>query len=409
MADDDKPRDPAPAPTAGAARPEVPGTTESGAPKPEPAGSDATGAQSEGSTSDSSPTYRATTPVWWEWVGRHRKQVGIVAALVVLAVVATVVTVSVVTPGPKDVVQSYMDALQEGDTQAALDIVGKPKDDFRLRFLSADALADDWTVTSVVELHRRDDEADVDVTIASGDISEQGRFHVVKGEDGWRIEAPFVWVDLVVRGIDTIELGRAREAVPGDTREGRPVSLLLFPGAYDLYPSLADHVTFDPGVLIAAPQPSVDQPTRLTVGYTVTEKGTAAANEVLADRVEECAATPDRASLGCPFDKWKDRVLLGYSDAVDVTWAVTSPPKARFVPTSGGGQEIVVHTPGRATVTGKGIPYEPEGAAPEPFTVTCEFGVGGMAVAVDVDAETVFSVVDRPYAVDDETICFQNG
>jgi hypothetical protein len=324
----------------------------------------------------------------------------------VLAVVATVVTVAVVTPGPMDVVRSYMDALRAGDTRAALDIVGEPEDDDTLHFLSEKALADDWTVTSVVERHRRDTSADVDVTIARGDTSEQGRFHLVKGDDGWAIESPFVQVDLAVSGLDTIELGEMREPVPAD---GTTVSLLLFPGVYDLYPSLTGQVTFDPGVLVAAPRWSVDQTSRITVGYTLTGDGTADANAAIAARVEECASMPGVAPDGCPFSAENDRALLGYSDVVDVRWAVTSLPTARFAPEPGAGPRLVLHTPGTVTLTGKGIPYEPEGAAPEPFTVTCEFGVDNMAVAVTAAGVTVRRAVDRPYAAEEATTCFPAG
>lgn len=403
----DNPGDPAPAPATAAPDPGESPTDASptdAADTDEP--SPGEGEVTEDSTSDRTPAVGATTPAWWSWVGRHRKRVGIVAALVVLAVAATVVTVSVVTPGPEDVVQSYMDALRAGDTQAALDIVGEPEDDERLRILSGDALADDWTVTSVVTRHRRDEDADVDVTIASGGTSEQGRFHLVKGDDGWRIESPFVEVDLMVGGLDTIELGGVRDKVPGDGARGTAVPLLLFPGVYDLYPSLREHVTFDPGVLVAAPQETTGRPTRLTVGYSLTDEGAAAAGKAIAARVAECESVPGLTPDGCPFNAENDPVVNGFSDVVGVTWAVKSVPEARFVPAADGTVRLVLHTPGTVTLTGKGIPYEPEDAAPVPFTATCEFGVDNLAVELTMAGVTVHGAVGRSYAAADTTNCF---
>ena len=117
--------------------------------------------------------------------------------------------------GPTAVVRDYLDAIRAGDTQAALEIAGEPKPEGRLEFLSADALADDWTVDAIVERHRTDDEVDVDVTISTEHDSEQGRFHLVDDDDGWTIEAPFVAVDLVAGDLDVVELGGVRTRAVG--------------------------------------------------------------------------------------------------------------------------------------------------------------------------------------------------
>ena len=421
MADHDKPADTGPTeqdvPEAGPAEPaEASEAAESAdAAEPEPAAPgpsepDTPEATADGaaSTPDSPARVGATIPAWWTWVGNHRKPVAIVAALVVVAVVATVVTVSIVTPTPKDVVQSYLDAIRAGDTAAALDIVGEPDEDDRVHFLDGDALADDWTVTSVVERHVHESQADVDVTITAGNTSGQGRFHLVEGDDGWTIESPFVRVDLLIADVDTIELGDVRQPVRDDTPAGSgTVSLLLFPGVYDLYPSLGDQVTFDPGVLVASPQPSEDTTDRVTATYTLTEEGTAAANEAIAARIRECASTPGLTPAGCPFSAENDVELYRFSDVVDVRWAVTAMPEARFVPTPGGALRTVLRKPGTAKLSGTGVPYEPEGAEPQPFTVTCEFGVGNMAVAPAADGMAVTSAPGSPYAAQDTTHCFR--
>jgi hypothetical protein len=355
-----------------------------------------------GSVADRPPT--GTTPAWWSWVARRRKRVALVAGLVVVAVVATVVTISVTAAGPKDVVQSYMDAIHAGDVDAALEIAGEPEDDGRLEFLSADALADDWSVGAIVERHRRDDEADVDVTITAGDISQQGRFHVVKGDDGWTIEAPFVDVELQVAGVSTVELGGVEQAATA-TAPGGTIPLRVFPGAYDLYPSLAKQVTFEPGVLIAAPVPSADQKGRFYAEYTLTRDGAAFVNGAIADRVTTCAAETTISPDGCPFSGENERALFPFSSIEKVSWAVTRMPDARFVPDVGG-LRMVLRAPGLVTLSGSGFPYESDGDKARPFTVTCEFGVDNLAVAVTKDGLAVNGAVGRPYAAAETTHCF---
>ena len=368
-------------------------------------GSDAPGSPAPAGSepgAESGPT--GTTPAWWSWVARHRKPVALVAGLVVVAVVATVVTISVTAAGPKDVVESYMDAIHSGDVDAALEIAGEPKDDGRLEFLSADALAGDWSFGAIVERHRRDDEADVDVTITAGDTTQQGRFHVVKGDDGWEIEAPFVAVDLQVAGVGTVELGAVEQAV-GATQPGSTIQLRVFPGAYDLYPSLAKQVTFEPGVLIAAPAPSPDQTLRLTAEYTLTGEGAAFANGAIAERVEECETATSISPDGCPFSGEDERALFSFSSVKDVSWQVTRMPDARFV-ADVGGLRMVLRKPGLATLSGSGFPYDSDSDEAQPFSVTCEFGVDNLAVAVTKDGLAVDGAVGRPYAAAQNTFCF---
>lgn len=366
-------------------------------------GSDSPGAESE---ADKPATLAATgtTPAWWDWVSRRRKPVALVAGLVVVAVVATIVTVVVTTAGPKDVVQSYMDAIHAGDVDAALAIAGEPEDDGRLAFLSADALADDWSVGAIVERHRRDDEADVDVTIIAGDTAQQGRFHVVKGDDGWAIEAPFVDVELQVAGVSTVELGDVEQAVDA-VEAGSAVPLRVFPGVYDLYPGLAKQVSFDPGVLIAAPMPSADQKLRFAAGYTLTRDGEAFANGAIAKRVTECETATTISPDGCPFSGEDERALFGFSSVKNVSWAVTRMPDAGFVQDVGG-LRMVLREPGLVTLAGSGYPYDSDGDEAQSFTVTCEFGVDNLAVAVTKDGLAVNGAVGRPYAAVEATHCF---
>jgi len=366
-----------------------------------------TAGSDDSSTSDTTESGNKPPESWpplWLWVARHRKPVLVVVGLVVVALAGTLVAVSVFTPGPKDVVQDYLDAIRAGDTEAALAIAGEPEDDTRLAFLSADALADDWSVDAVVERHRRDDEVDVDVTISAGDTSRQGRFHLVEEDDGWTIESPFVKVDLAGSDLEFVELGKVRQ--PAERDQANTVQLLLFPGVYELYPSFADRVTFEPSVLIATPRESVDDTLRLTTSYTLTDAGADAAQKALDARIDECAKKTELDPQGCPFSGEEDSAVERLTDVSAVAWTVVTHPVAHFVAANSGGVAVVVRKPGTVRLTGSGVPYEPEGAARTPFTLTCEFGLDNLSVAVTGDGIVAETFTKNRYAAALATECF---
>jgi hypothetical protein len=346
-----------------------------------------------------------TVPPWWGWVGRHRKPVVLVAGLLVVGLVATLVAVAVFTPGPKDVVRDYLDAIRSGDTGAALAIAGEPDEAGRLEFLSADALADDWSVDAVVERHRRDADADVDVTFSAGKTSQQGRFHLVNGDDGWTIEEPFVRVDLTAGGLDVVELGGVRRSAQRDTATGA-VPVLLFPGVYELYPGFAERLAFEPSVLVATPQETKDATLRFTADYTLTDAGTAAAQEAVDARIDECAAKTEIGPAGCPFDAQENRVIRRLDDLADVAWTVVTHPEAHVVARNTGELLFVVRKPGTARITGSGVPAEPAGAPRTTFALTCEFGLDNLTIDMTADGFTVRGATRDEYRAAVNTRCF---
>ena len=354
-------------------------------------------------TPEATNSIGGTIPPWWTWVGSHRKPVVLVVVLVVVAVVGTVVAVSLTRERPQDVVRAYLDALRSGDTQAALEIAGEPEDNRRVRFLSADALADDWAVDAIAERHVRDTEADVDVTISAGGTSKQGRFHMVKDDDGWKMESPFVKVDLAVPGLDVVELGGVRQPAERD-QATQLVPLLLFPGVYELYPSLGDRLTFDPALFIAAPREADESVIRLAPAYSLTEAGATAAQKAVNTAIDECATQAVRNPPGCPFDITEASALWVYDDVTDVGWTVVTHPEAHFATRNDGGIALVVRKPGTVRVTGTGIPGD--GAAPAPFALTCEFGLDNLTVAVQGDDIVIEHVTGDEYAAAFSTTCF---
>jgi hypothetical protein len=334
---------------------------------------------------------------------RRRTLALAIAGLVLVVVVATVVAVVSIEQDPDDVVRDYLDAIRGGDIGTALAIAGKPEARDRVAFLDEKALADDWTVDAVVERHRRDDDADVDVTIRAGGRSEQGRFHMVHDDDGWHMESPFVQVDLTAAPMNVIELGRARAPVKrADTSSA--AQLLVFPGVYRLYPSLTSRVTFDPATLIATPRGAKDAVLRVDANYTLTDAGTLAVQQSVDAHVDECAKTTRTAPPGCPFNAEESRALRGLTDVSDVRWTMVTRPVAHVVTNNVRDIAVVVRTPGTVRLSGSGAPEE--GGPRTTFAVTCEFGLTNLALAMTIDGFTVTAETEDPYRAASETRCF---
>jgi hypothetical protein len=306
----------------------------------------------------------------------------LIAGLVVaVAVVVTVVVVSVSGTGPTDVVRDYLDAIRAGDTEAALAIAGEPKGD-GVRFLSADALADDWTVDHVAERHRTDDDVDIDVTLRAGEHTEQGRFQLTNGDDGWTIDSPFVQLDLSVGELDTVELGTVREPVRG-ARNGS-VALLVFPGVYEPYPSMKGRFAIDPAPVIVPPQED-ENPLRVTLDFRLTKDGAANATGALTRYLDDCVTKTGAKPSGCPFSA--EDTLYGYADVRDVTWELVTAPEPSFVPARDRLVGMVVRKPGVVRLTATAV--EDEGGQPTTVTAECDVDIASLVVTTTMAGFTV--------------------
>lgn len=243
--------------------------------------------------------------------------------------------------------------------------------------------------------------------ISTGDTSEQGRFHLVRDDDGWTIEAPFVQIDLVAGNLDVVELGGMRRKVER-TAVGPDASvpLLVFPGVYELYPSLADRITFDPTVLIATSRESKDMTLRYTTGHTLTDTGTDAAQHAINAHIDNCATRTEIAPAGCPFNAEESRMVRGLTGLSDIVWTVVTHPEAHVVAGNDGDLTLVVRKPGTIRLTGSGVPEEPEGSPRTTSTATCEVGLANLTVAMTMDGFTAGGVTDDRYSGALETLCF---
>jgi hypothetical protein len=222
--------------------------------------------------------------------------------------IATAVAAAVVVAGgvfllsaedsPVPVIQEYLDAIRSGNINAAMNMTDDPMVDGT--FLSAEALADDWRVDKVVERHRTDDMAEVDVTISAGGHSEQGRFSLTNVNGDWKIQDPFVEMALDIGPLDTVELGG--DEAPSEQLESagaRGVKVLLFPGAYRLYPSLADRITLESTHLLALPHEE-PRPTVVITGE-LPQQGVNLAQQTFKDHLDNWVKQTVGNPKTCPF------------------------------------------------------------------------------------------------------------
>lgn len=315
------------------------------------------------------------------WVSAHRKQVMVVAGLLVVALVAALVLVQVLKPGPKDIVEDYLNAIHDGDIHTAMAIAGQQEAAGQPAFLSSAALADDWTVDSVVERRRANTSAYIDFTLSAGNTSRQGRFTVVRDNStsAWRIEEPFVQVEFHTAGLDFVELGGIRRSAADGS-----VLLVLFPGVYEVYPGLTDkQVIRDQEKLVALPTGST---LSHTANLTLTEAGAREGQRAINAYIDTCARKTEEAPEGCPFNAGEVYGVLG--DPTDIIWKVVSYPEARFI-TDSNGFRAIVRKPGTITVSATATPYEPEGSPRTTITGTCEFGFEDMNIELDETGITV--------------------
>lgn len=339
--------------------------------------------------------------VWWEWFGRRRRALLVVAGVLVVGLVATFVVTSISAPGPEDVVEDYLNAIRAGDTDAALEIVGKPNPRNRLDFVTTDAMADGWTVDAAVvrnlrESDNADDEADVDVTISTKKDSMQGRFHVVQRDDEWKIDSPFVEVRMTLTGMDSVTLGRVTRKVPPPDPTRGSTSALLFPGVYRVE-SAEGRMSLSPNEFIAAPRPDDETLQDYVPTMELTDSGAEEAQRAVDAYVDACAKRTVAAPAGCPFSA--DDVVGGWTEVKTVAWRITAHPQAVLEPSDRYGFALITRKPGTVQLTGTGVEEEPPA---KHFTATCEFALGDAAYAnlsIDMSAKELTVITGRDMSI----------
>ena len=328
------------------------------------------------------------------WRRSRRFRTLTVAGVVVLPVMV-VVNALVVWPWestPERVVRDYLEALQDADTERALDIAwpfradraygATPPDYEADDFLNPSVLNRQWRIDRVEQHPVNDTTVNVDVTISAGDSTGVGRFSVVNNPDsGWVIGDPYTHVDIAGAPMDFTDLnGVTAELAPGDDQ-----TFTLFPGVYQPYPD-DDWFTGTafvalPGVEIGLQGWSSSTKQTIPAGIALTESGATAVQDAVEEFLDDCAESTAIDPADCPFGH-SDSDIGGeyYSDITDVSWTITDYPEVIVEP---GAEAFSVYsrTQPLAEVTGTGEHDDHT----ESFTAYCEIDMDDLAVSIGSD------------------------
>lgn len=339
----------------------------------------------------------------------RRFPVGAVVGGLVLAVIATWITVAVATHrDPEEVVEDYLTAVAEKDVEGALELVtrfgyGVPYGDEAV-FLTPEAISDDWWVVSTEEIDREYRTARVSAVIAGPGGTAEGEFTVHEEDDEWMMVDPFVQVQFPSSPLSYIQVNDKIVAQSSDRPYyQRPYT--LFPGPYRFYQSVQDVVgvrktevvaAFPPPEHVSGRDESVIVPPALTAGKDTVAK----ARKAMARRIDECVGFATQVPAGdCPF---------GTDGAIDTTdgrrvtelhglkWTVQSHPVIeladRRTEDASGGFTVTATEPGTVALTGSG--RDTKGNAVT-FTVTCDIDLTGVTAKVDADGAVTLSQAPR--------------
>lgn len=349
---------------------------------------------------------------------RRWRQLVAGAAATVLVLVLGVAGWFVLSRGDHDeveqVVADYLAAVRGGDATAALayvdaDPLAEASDDL----LVDRAMTDDWEVTQLVRRTLAEqvvagDSADggapdvrtstVDVTITATDgTASQGRFALVEQGDGWRLRNPLVKLDLSHGPLAFVDF-------QGVT--SRAETVWLFPGAYEVYPSMAGLVDPLPTYVAVPPFPSEEGPPANDFAPPIrfTDAFHDRLREQLSAWLDECTADTTVTPPGCPFKAAhpdvdtirSDQTRYAIADIGEVTWEVSSYPEA--LPAAAHRDDrafgLLPTQPGQVLLRGQAPPVGAGAAEPEAFEMQCAIPL--RATTVTVEGPTEFSFRARP-------------
>ncbi|HIV58569.1 MAG TPA: hypothetical protein H9902_11515 [Candidatus Stackebrandtia faecavium] len=153
---------------------------------------------------------------------RHRRRVGVVAIVLLLVVMGGIVTARLI-PDAEGTVRSYLEAIHDGDVEAALEYVEHRPTGQEARFLVPEAMSQDWSIVGVSG-PTRDGDDEVNASIESHGSVAHASFHADQDEKGdWYIDDPFEYVEFLGSPFEYAEVN-GEVAEPGVYR--------VFPGAY---------------------------------------------------------------------------------------------------------------------------------------------------------------------------------
>lgn len=347
---------------------------------------------------------------WW----KKRRNLKIVAVVLVAVVAVSNLGYQLMRPGPEEVVSDYLSAVHDGDVDAALDYVDGiwEFDEVSDDLLVSGAMTTGWRVTNVARRPGVDPRAAIiDFTITAADkTSRNGRFELLDNGSDWQILNPLAKIDIVALPVGFAEFNRvvgypAETRKTGDSRTlvQKPArQLWMFPGAYDPYvdsdelvkPRMSNYIAI-PSDYLRGKEVMLSSQTfapELAPGGKLVKE----VNRQFTDWLDKCADSTRIAPKNCPFAAGagvrKGAVSLEpdqeyFTDKAD--WKVTAYPEIELIQANG---KFIVREvkPGAVAVSGEGEAADQRDAFPVPFSGNCTIDMASISVILAKPGEFAF-------------------
>jgi len=327
----------------------------------------------------------AVAPMTPEKKRRLRLVLAAVAGAVVVVLGASI-AVSIVNQmvySPEKQVESYLDAIVDGDASAAL-ALGDVNASAEQRVLLTDKVlkATEGRITgyTITDVTITGDTAIVTADVDQDGVKEEAAYQLKKSGktalvfDQWTMEP--VWLPTVSisvsPGIEQIDVNGTELDLTAAVQEGGYLEVLAFAGDYVIGSAgddewlAAEPQTVQVGVATASGSAQLS--------LEPTAKFTESIDEQVADYLAVCAAQKSLYADNCPI------YVFDYGTITDVAWTIDEPAVTSLGSSYGGEWYLTTDDRGSATVTYTNTDYRGQ-VVPE--TATVDFSINGTVEMVD--------------------------
>ncbi|WP_130176460.1 hypothetical protein [Cryobacterium sp. SO1] len=305
------------------------------------------------------------------------------AVVVVLGASIAVSMVNQMVYSPENQVESYLDAIVDGDASAAL-ALGDVNASAQERVLLTDKVLKvtksritGYTITDVTIAR---DTAVVTANVDQGGVKEEAAYQLQKSGttalffNTWTMKP--VWLPtvsiLVSPGIETIDVNGTAFELTGEVQESGYLEVPAFAGDYVIGSAADDEwlaaepQTVQVGVATAS--------SSAQLSLEPTAKFAASIDEQVAGYLAGCVAQKSLHADNCPI------YVVDHGTITDVVWIIDEPAVTSMGSSNGGEWSVSTDDLGSATVTYTNTDYRGQ-VLPE--TATVDFSVNGIVEMVD--------------------------
>ncbi len=286
---------------------------------------------------------------------------------------------------PASIVTAYLNAIRDGDVDTALENVRMSLTEEDMRFLTPEALSNDWELAGVTEYESEGSDRVVAVELTAHGTKNIGKFNTTQDSTGeWYIENPFVEIDFTKAPFDFAQLN-------GVT--GASSSYPLFPGAYEFYED-HDALTLEGPTELLVPKTDDSIPP----GFEWEPKPEAEqqAQEAADADLDTCAESTSSAPSVCPFGFVPGHVPAQSDDDApfhikNVEWDLVEYPEIEVQQEEGdrlgspAEKTFSVETTSAGMAVANGTEFRD--GKDQPFRAECEFETAPMYAYIDSQYE----------------------